>query len=128
MNKKLSKSSNLTFIELEKKVRELLSLNGFGIITEIDLKQTMKAKLNKDYINHKILGACNPELAYEALKINNQISLVMPCNIIIVENEDMTSTVTVMKADELLSMVSNDNFIEISNKVDHIMNDVFDKL
>lgn len=128
MNNKLSKTSKLTFIELEQKVRKLLSLNGFGIITEIDLKQTMKEKLNKDYINHKILGTCNPELAFEALKINNQVSLVMPCNIIIVENKDLTSTVTVMKADKLLKTVSDNNFTEIASKVDTIMNKVFEDL
>ena len=72
------------------KVREALKNEGFGILTEIDVKATLKKKLNADFDNYLILGACNPPLAHKALQAERDLGLMLPCNIIIYEKEGKT--------------------------------------
>lgn len=84
------------------KVVEALKVEGFGVLTEIDVKSTMKKKLDVDFQPYQILGACNPPLAYEALKIAPHIGLLLPCNVIVHQlNED---TVKVSFIDPVLMM------------------------
>lgn len=84
------------------KVVEALKIEGFGVLTEIDVKSTMKKKLDVDFQPYQILGACNPPLAYEALKIAPHVGLLLPCNVIVHQlNED---TVKVSFIDPVLMM------------------------
>lgn len=84
------------------KVVEALKVEGFGVLTEIDVKSTMKKKLDVDFQPYQILGACNPPLAYEALKIAPHVGLLLPCNVIVHQlNED---TVKVSFIDPVLMM------------------------
>lgn len=83
-----SKSVNLSFQQATDKITEELKKEGFGILTEIDVKETMKQKLNVDFKNYKILGACNPPIAYRALQQEEKIGLLLPCNVIIYEKEN----------------------------------------
>ncbi|MGB5319213.1 DUF302 domain-containing protein [Eudoraea sp.] len=88
-----------TIIELKKE--------GFGVLTEIDLKATLKKKLDVDFYNYKILGACNPSFAYKALQAEDKIGTMLPCNVIVQEKEP--GSIEVSAVDPLASMVSVEN-------------------
>ena len=78
---------NISFSEAIEKVTEELKKEGFGILTEIDLKATLKKKLDVDFYNYTILGACNPPFAYKALQAEDKIGTMLPCNVIVQEKE-----------------------------------------
>ena len=80
-----TKKLDTTFEEAIEKVTAKLKEEGFGILTEIDVKATMKKKLDKDMPNYKILGACNPNFAYQAIQSENKIGTMLPCNVIVQE-------------------------------------------
>ena len=101
----LPKSAGFENVELA--TREILSENGFGILTEIDVKATMKKKLDKDMNNYKILGACNPPRAHKILEVDPTLGILLPCNVIIYETEDVIK-VAATRAYDLFSKL-NDN-------------------
>jgi len=86
MNYGYKRNVPLPFGEAVEKVRNELSKEGFGVLTEIDVKATLKKKLNVDYENYLILGACNPPLALKALQAEKDIGLFLPCNVIVYED------------------------------------------
>jgi len=86
-----SKTVDLTYEKAIEKVTEELKKEGFGVLTSIDVKETLKKKLNVDFSRYIILGACNPPFAHKALLADEQIGLLLPCNIIIYEKEGKTN-------------------------------------
>ena len=80
-----SKKVKMAFEEAVVRITEELKKEGFGVLTEIDVKETLKKKLNVDFQQYKILGACNPLFAYEALQAEDKIGLMLPCNVIVQE-------------------------------------------
>jgi uncharacterized protein (DUF302 family) len=78
-----SRTLPIGFDEAVQRATEALKKEGFGIITEIDVKQTLKAKLGIDFRDYRILGACNPKLAYEALELEDKIGTMLPCNVVV---------------------------------------------
>lgn len=89
------------------RVVEVLKQEGFGIITEIDVKDTLKKKINVDFHRYRILGACNPTLAYEALQLENKVGTMLPCNVIVQEiAQDKTEVAAI---DPVASMQAIDN-------------------
>lgn len=102
-----SKILPLGFDEAMRKAIEALKGEGFGIITEIDVKKTLKEKLGADFRNYHILGACNPKLAYEALQLENKVGTMLPCNVVI--NEVTQDRTEVAAIDPVASMQAIDN-------------------
>jgi uncharacterized protein (DUF302 family) len=86
----LSKTVALTYEQAVEKVTAELKKEGFGVLTTIDVKETLKAKLNVDFPRYVILGACNPPFAHKALQAEEQIGLLLPCNVIVYEKEGTT--------------------------------------
>ena len=102
-----SKKITGNFDNAIQKVTEALKAEGFGILTEIDLKATLKKKLNVDFYNYKILGACNPPFAYKALLAEDKIGTMLPCNIIV--QEKIADLVEVSNVDPVASMQAIEN-------------------
>jgi uncharacterized protein (DUF302 family) len=117
-----------TFEEVIQKVTEALKVEGFGILTEIDLKAILKKKLDIDFYNYKILGACNPGFAYKALLAEDKIGTMLPCNVII--QEKVAGQVEVSAVDPAASMqaIENDQLKEISIEVRHKLQKVIKQL
>lgn len=102
-----AKSLNMGFADAVRRATEALSEEGFGIITEIDVKQTMKKKLNAEFRDYRILGACNPALAYEALQIENKVGTMLPCNVVVQDLGEGRTEVAAI--DPVASMQAIDN-------------------
>ena len=99
--------TNITFDEAIDKTVAALKNEGFGVLTEIDLKATFKKKLDADFYNYKILGACNPQFAYNALQAENKIGTMLPCNFIV--QERISGTIEISGVDPMASMISVQN-------------------
>lgn len=89
-------------------VRDALGKQGFGILTEIDIKATMKAKLEIDVAPQVILGACRPTLAYEAMQAEPSIAAVLPCNVVVRSVDDVTTVVEAFNPDAMMGLADND--------------------
>ncbi|MFQ5823103.1 MAG: DUF302 domain-containing protein [bacterium] len=106
MSYDFNKTVNLSFDQAIQRVTEELQKEGFGILTEIDVKATLKKKLDVDYRPYKILGACNPHYAYQALQAEDKIGTMLPCSVIV---QDTGSGVEVAAIDPKASMMAVKN-------------------
>ena len=95
----LSTTLHTSFDDAVERTRRGLSEQGFGILTEIDMKATLKAKLGEDMENYLILGACNPPLAHRAINVDRQIGLLLPCNVVVRSDQEDPDTVLVEAMD-----------------------------
>jgi uncharacterized protein (DUF302 family) len=102
-----SKKMNAGFDEAVSRVTQALKEEGFGVLTEIDVKSTLKKKLDVDFRNYRILGACNPPFAYKALQAEDKIGTMLPCNVIVQEMEE--GGVEIAAVDPVASMKAIDN-------------------
>jgi uncharacterized protein (DUF302 family) len=123
-----TKRINEDFESAISKVTEELKKEGFGILTEIDVQATFKKKLDIDFKKYRILGACNPNFAYEAIKSEDKIGTMLPCNVIVQEQED--GIVEVSAVDPVASMVSvqNSSLASIASEVREKLNRVINNL
>jgi uncharacterized protein (DUF302 family) len=103
----MSATVTAPFEEVISRVTEALSTEGFGVLTEIDVKATMKKKLDVDFRNYRILGACNPPFAHKALEAEDKIGTMLPCNVIVQEREP--GVVEIAAVDPVSSMQAVDN-------------------
>ena len=110
------------------KVTDELKKEGFGILTEIDVKETLKKKLDVDFKKYKILGACNPPFAYEALKAEDKIGTMLPCNVIVIEQAP--GQIEVAAVDPIASMqtVANPNLGKVASEVQNKLRKVVESL
>ncbi|MBE0551016.1 MAG: DUF302 domain-containing protein [Ignavibacterium sp.] len=122
-----SKKTALRFEEAIEKVTEALKSEGFGILTEIDVKETLKKKLDVDFRPYRILGACNPPFAYKALQAEDKVGIMLPCNVIVQEKEN---GVEIAAVDPVASMqaIDNSNLSEIAVEIRKRLQRVIDSL
>ncbi len=128
MNYGYQRILKIGFNEVDEKVRTALQDQGFGVLTEIDVKSTLKTKLDVDFRPYKILGACNPKIAHQALSAEPGIGLLLPCNIVIWDNEDGTVTVSAIDAQKMLSVTGRDDLEELSNRVNVLLRTAIDAI
>ena len=121
MNYGYKRVVQLSFKNANIRIREALKEQGFGVLTEIDVRKTLKEKLNKDFKKYVILGACNPPLAFQALNDEEAIGLLLPCNVILWENEDLSTTIAAIDANKMMTIVENDQLFDIAKKVDSLL-------
>ena len=108
---------DIPFDDVESSMREELQEKGFGILTEISVDETLKEKLDQDFRRYKILGACHPPTAFEALSSELEIGLLLPCNVTIWENEDGTVTISAINAEKMLGFTQRDDLEHLSVQV-----------
>ncbi|MGY8782374.1 MAG: DUF302 domain-containing protein [Fidelibacterota bacterium] len=128
MNYGYQRTIKKCFEDTDKLLRNALEDVGFGIITEINIKKTFKEKLNLEYPQFKILGACNPLLASQALNIQSEVSMLMPCNIVIWENEDSTVTISGVDVEQQLRVTDLEDLVLIGRDVNKMLKTAIDKI
>ncbi len=123
-----SKTLGISFDAAVARVTEELQKEGFGVLTDIDVKATLKKKLDVDFRNYRILGACNPALAHQALEAEDKIGTMLPCNVIVQELSD--GTVEVAAIDPVASMqaVQSPGLAEVAQQVRGKLQQVIDRL
>ncbi|WP_158841031.1 DUF302 domain-containing protein [Polaribacter sp. L3A8] len=113
----IEKTINYSFDKAVEKVTEELKKEGFGILSEIDIHEKLKEKLNVDFRKYKILGACNPAKAYEALLAENKIGTMLPCNVIVQELENGKTQVAAVNPVASMQAVENDDLTAIAKEI-----------
>jgi uncharacterized protein (DUF302 family) len=128
MNYFFETSTSYTFDQAIDRVSQELKEEGFGILTRIDVKETLKKKLDVDFPRYEILGACNPAYAYKALLVEEKIGIMLPCNIIVQEKPD--GSVNVSAVDPLASMqaIINPELEKIARQIQAKLRAVIDRL
>jgi uncharacterized protein (DUF302 family) len=107
---------NLPYETAIEKVTAALKEEGFGVLTEIDVKATLKQKLDADFRRYVILGACNPRLAHRALQTELNIGLLLPCNVIVYEEDDGQSTISIVDPMAMLGVVANESLQPVADE------------
>jgi len=124
----ISKTLNCSYEEAVEKARGSLAKEGFGVLTEIDVKATLKKKLDKDFRKYVILGACNPPYAYQALSSEAEIGLMLPCNVIVYEDDNGKSVVSAIDPLLAMSMIDNPSVEQVAKEVKKLLQDVINNL
>ncbi|MBW3533757.1 MAG: DUF302 domain-containing protein [Gemmatimonadetes bacterium] len=114
----LKKTLRMSFEEADARVRGELQKEGFGILTEIDVRHTLKEKLDVDFRQYRILGACNPPLAHQALSAETDIGLLLPCNVVVYEGDEPgTAVVAALDPEAQLAMTGRDDIRPLAKEV-----------
>ncbi len=112
-----SKTINDNFENTEKRITDALADQGFGIITEINFKETFKAKLDKDIDKYKVLGACSPQNAFNAISVEERVALMLPCNVLLHEKEDGVTEVSAVEPPASMQAIENEELKPILEEI-----------
>jgi len=123
-----SKTLQTTFDDAVSRVTEGLKKEGFGVLTEIDVQETLKKKLNIDFRKYRILGACNPQYAYKALEAEDKIGTMLPCNVIVQEIAGVGVEITAVDPVASMQAVKNPKLAEIAVQVKEKLRSVIAKV
>jgi uncharacterized protein (DUF302 family) len=124
----IEKTTNYAFDEAVEKVTEELKKEGFGVLSEIDIHEKLKEKLDVDFRKYKILGACNPPKAFEALQYENKIGTMLPCNVIVQELDDGKVEVAAVNPVASMLAVDNRDLTEVANVIEEKLQRVIHSL
>ena len=122
-----SRTLDVPFRDAVERAREALKVEGFGVLCEIDIQEKLKEKLDVEFRDYVILGACNPALAYRTLQEEISIGLLLPCNVIVYE-QDGRAVVSAVDAARMLSVVGNPNLTAAADEVNEKLRRVIDNL
>ena len=123
-----SKTLPVGFDEAVRRTTEVLKKEGFGIITEIDVKQTLKAKIGVDFRNYRILGACNPKLAHEAFQLEDKIGTMLPCNVVVQEIGNNQTEIAAVDPVASMQAIDNPRLIQAAQRVQALLRTVIEAL
>lgn len=123
-----SKTVNYSFEDAILKVTDELKKEGFGVLTEIDVKETLKKKLDVDFHKYKILGACNPPFAYKALQTEENLGVLLPCNIVVQEKQNGTVQVSAVNPIESMQNVKNQALEDVASQISSKLQKVLESL
>ena len=122
------KELSISYQEAIKKVTEALKREGFGILTEIDVQAVLKKKLNVDFRPYLILGACNPPLAYQSLRAEREIGLLLPCNVIVYQGDSGKIVVSAIDPVAAMGMIENEKLRQTASQVAQKLTKVIESL
>jgi uncharacterized protein (DUF302 family) len=123
-----SKTLPAGFDEAVKRTTDALKREGFGIITEIDVKKTMKEKIGADFRNYRILGACNPKLAHEALQLEDKVGTMLPCNVVVQDAGGGKTEVAAIDPVASMAAIDNPKLRQAASLVQGMLKKVIDGL
>lgn len=121
----IKRSTNFGFDEAIERVTKAVQTEGFGILTDIDVTSTLKQKINVDFKKYRILGACNPTFAYKAFQVEDQIGIMMPCNITVIEQDNGHVDISIMDPTAAFNVIENEELqpfaIELKMKLERCL-------
>lgn len=117
-----------TYDSVLARIPEALAAEGFGVLTEIDVRETLKKKLGVEFGRYKILGACNPALAHRALTGDMDVGVLLPCNVVVYENEDKSTTVSAVDPAEAIGNFGDAEMRAVAREVRERLERVLEKL
>lgn len=117
--------TNFKFDDAIDRVTKALQTEGFGILTDIDVKSTLKEKLDVDFKKYRILGACNPSFAYKAFQVEDQIGIMMPCNVTVIEQDNGHVDISIMDPTAAFNVIENEELqpfaVELKNRLERCL-------
>lgn len=128
MSKIIEIKLSIPFDEAIDHVKAKLAEQGFGIITEINVQKSFKEKLNVDFRNYTILGACNPNFAHRAIEANDNVGLLLPCNVIVHQSADETIIVTTMKPTHMLNILESIDVCRVGAEAEKALEKAFQSM
>ncbi len=124
----IHRSLRATFDEALARVPQALKSEGFGVLTEIDVQGTLEQKLGVDFRRYRILGACNPPFAYEALQVEIEAGLMMPCNVVVYEGDDRRAVVLAIDPTTTVAATGNPKLVQLAGSVKDKLTRALEKL